>query len=411
MAKRLLLTLLIITFISILTGKRIYEQQLPTLEDVGFNDPQVKTDADLQPLFEDFEHFVEQRIAEEGLPGAAIAIVKDSNVVYLNTFGLKERHSYDSVNIHTAFRLASVSKGFAPVLTAMLVEDGLLDWDDRVIDHMPDFRLYKERDTEALTLRHVLSHTTGLPRHTYSNLLDDGVPYPEIRDRLKNVPPSHRVGTFYNYQNVAYSLIADVVEAATGKSYQQLLEERIFDPLDMRDASASYNELINHWNVAVPHMRSRRGYEPIAISPNYYSAGPAAGVNASITDMTYWLRFLLGYGSDLLADSLLGEIFNPYVDIPRHDKTLGNWRSVMDRAHYAMGWRVLECGADKLTYHGGYVNGYRSEVALFRKDGIGIAILTNAPSYFISDAMPTFVKMYQAYKRNQAEENPLLSLR
>ena len=127
MAKKLLLTLFIITCISVLTGKRIYDQRLPTLEDIGFNDPKVKTDPELQPLFEAFEEFVVERIDRENVPGAAIAIVKDSSVVYLNTFGLKERFSYDSVNLHTAFRLASVSKGFAPILTAMLVEDGVLD--------------------------------------------------------------------------------------------------------------------------------------------------------------------------------------------------------------------------------------------------------------------------------------------
>lgn len=412
MGKKWLLTLLVLACLSVLTGKRSYTLELPVLSEVGFDRPEVRPDPVLEPLLESFEDFVRYRLEEEGVPGAAIAIVKDSNLIYLNTFGLKENLGYDSIDIHTVFRLASVSKGFAPVLTGMLVEEGVLDWDDRVVDYLPDFQLRSARQTEALTLRHVLSHTTGLPRHTYSNLLDDGVPYPEIRERLQQVRLTHGAGEFYNYQNVAYSLIGDIVEAATGKSYQALLQEKIFAPLEMKDASASYEEMVYGDNFALPHRRRYSHYEPTDLSRTYYDVSPAAGVNASITDLSRWLRFLLGHRPDLLSEKTLAEVFRPHVDIPWKDKTLGNWRSLMDRAHYALGWRVLECGPDELIYHGGYVNSFRAEVALLPADGLGIAVLSNAPSRFISDCLPVFFELYQDFQRERVEAlPPFLSLR
>lgn len=398
MGKKLLLTLIVLTFISALTGKRIYEEQLPTTSDIGFLVPEVRPDPELQPLVERFEHFVTERLEEEGVPGATIAMVKDSSVIYLKSFGLKERSTYDSINIHTAFRLASVSKGFAPVLVGMLVKDSILNWDDRVIDYLPGFKLNNRENTEELTLRHVLSHTTGLPRHTYSNLLDAGISYAEIRDRLAEVPVTHPVGAYYNYQNVAYSLVADVVEKATGKTYNELLRERIFEPLNMRGASAGFDELISCKNVAIPHLRRRGGYQPIAISPNYYTASPAAGVNASIVDMTQWLQFLLGQRPELLSKEMLDEIFRPQIDIFRRDKSVGQWRDLIDHAFYALGWRVLRSDTETIIYHGGYVNGYRSEAALVREDGFGIVVLSNAPSYFISDCLPTFFEMYREHQ-------------
>lgn len=410
MKKRLLLTLLILTCISVLTGKRIHDQQTTDLTN-GPDDPRVVADSKLQPLINEFEAFVRMRMEQEGVPGAAIAIVKDTNIIYLKGFGLKERNAYDSVDVHTVFRLASLSKGFAPVLAATLVQEGKLHWDDRVIDYVPDFSLSTQEATQNLTLRNVLSHATGLPRHTYSNLLDAGLSYADIRPRLSKVRLIHPVGTTYDYQNVAYSLIGDAIEKVSGKTYQQLLRERILQPIGMRDASVSYEEMIKSDNVAIPHRYYRSGgYQPIEISPRYYTVGPAAGVNASAADMARWMLFLLHPRPDVLAPELLDQVFSPNVDMPERD--LRSWQGLLQDAHYAMGWRVLNCGADQIVYHGGYVNSYRSEIALIRKDGLGIAVLTNAPSSFISNCLPFFFDMYQLYKRRQWDPmHPLANLR
>jgi len=352
------------------------------------------TDTAFRRIVQEYEAYVEEAIAKEGVPGAAVAIVKDGKIAYLRGFGLKQVGTHDSIDVHTVFRLASLSKGFAPVLTGLLVEDGELDWDDRVVSYLPDFKLKDRKSTQALSLRHVLSHTTGLPRHAYSNLLNDGMLYEQIVCKLKDVRLPYQVGKHHDYQNVAYSLIGDVVANQTGQSYNELLKERLFEPANMKDASAGYNDMMATVNVALPHNVGKSGYYTTDISPRYYSASPAAGVNASISDMGQWLRLLMGNRPDIIKASTLREIFTPQVQMPLRESTLYQWRP-LERAWYALGWRVMERSEEqRLIYHGGFVNNYRGEVAFSMEDQVGVVILSNAVSSFISEAAPRFFDLY-----------------
>jgi beta-lactamase class C len=117
----------------------------------------------VQRLLHEFEGKMVELLNQTKTPGLAIAIVQDSSILLLKGYGLREVGTQDSVDVHTVFRLASVSKCFAPMLTGLLVEDGLLHWDDRVVQYLPDFKLKSELNTDSLRLTHVLSHTTGLP--------------------------------------------------------------------------------------------------------------------------------------------------------------------------------------------------------------------------------------------------------
>lgn len=371
------------------------------------------TDTAFRRIVEEYEAYVEEALAKENVPGAAVAIIKDGKIAYLRGFGLKETGTKDSVDVHTVFRLASLSKGFAPVLTGVLVEDDILEWDDQVIRYVPDFRLRDQKSTQALNLRHILSHTTGLPRHAYSNLLNDGLDYEQIVCKLKDVKLPYAVGKHHDYQNVAYSLIGDVIANSTGSSYNELLNERIFKPAGMKDASAGYNAIMASPNVALPHGVSRNGYFPMDISPRYYSASPAAGVNASIYDMAQWLRLLMGHHPEVIKKETLHEIFTPQVTMPLRESTLYQWRP-LERAWYALGWRVMErSDSQRLIYHGGFVNGYRGEVAFSPEDQIGIVILSNAVSNFISESAPRFFDLYWYLYPSLAPESelPQLSLK
>src|SRR3970040_2650961 len=112
-----------------------------------------------------YDHAIREIVNDTGIPGAAIAIVKDSSIIYLQGLGVKIRGGNDSIDQHTVFRIGSVSKCFAAVLTAILVEEKVFNWDDPVIKYLPDFQLKSPEQTSLLTIRHVLSHTTGLPYH------------------------------------------------------------------------------------------------------------------------------------------------------------------------------------------------------------------------------------------------------
>jgi beta-lactamase class C len=347
----------------------------------------------VQRLLHEYEEKMVDLLNETRTPGLAIAIVQDSTILLLKGYGLREVGTHDSVNIHTVFRLASVSKSFAPMLTGLLVEDSLLHWDDRVVQYLPSFRLKSQLSTDSLRLTHVLSHTTGLPYHTYTTLVEDGLDLDTMLTQLRNVNVIAKPGELYSYQNVAYSIIGPVIRARTGKTYQTLIKERIFGPLHMDDASITYEDIMSNDNVAKPHFQWRKGWKATTISDTYYNVAPAGGVNASISDMAQWLRVLLGTRQDFVSDKTLDKIFTPVVKAKSKNHYFRKWVGRSD-AYYALGWRVLDFKNDTLLYHGGYVRGYRSEIAVDRRSKIGICVLGNGPGRMVDNAVPMFFNMF-----------------
>lgn len=326
------------------------------------------------------------------IPGAAIAVVKDTNTLYMKGFGLKTIDTTDSIDTHTVFRIGSVSKCFAAMLTAILVEDKVLQWDDLVIKYLPDFKLKSEEETKRLTIRHVLSHTTGLPYHTYTTLVEDGMDLKSMLERLQDVNVG-KVGEVYSYQNVAFSIIAEIVLTATGKTYEELVQEKILTPLKMTDASLSYEGILHNDDIAHPHLRRRRNWREVPIKNTYYNVSPAGGVNASISDMTKWMKALLGHRQAVISDKSLNEIFTPVVHASSRNRSYRRIDKIKDN-FYALGWRVIYFPNDTLIYHGGYVNGYRSEVAIYPKDNLAICILANAPGDVTDTGIPVFMQLY-----------------
>ncbi len=340
-----------------------------------------------------FEEFIQVTLEEWDVPGAAVAIVKDDKIVYLNGFGVREIGQPEKVDIHTVFRLASVSKTFAPVVTGLLVKDGVLSWDDRVIKHLPEFSLKNSYETNRLTIKHLLSHTSGLPAHTYTNLLDENAALGNIYDMLKNVGLIAPVGNVYSYQNIAYSLIADIVRSATGKGYTQLMTERIFQPLGMFDASLGKEAFTVFHNCAKPHIRKGFGWTTTEVKQGYYNVLPAAGVNASILDMARWLRAMMGGSPEIIPPDIIKQVTTPVISTPQEKRKL-RWRDHLKDAYYGLGWRIYDYGGTTIVYHGGWVEGFRAEVGFIPDQKIGIAVLLNCETLAAALFLPTFFDMY-----------------
>lgn len=351
----------------------------------------------LLQLLAEYESIFKEMMARSQTPGAAIAIVKDSSIIYLRGFGVKALGTKDSVDEETVFRLGSVSKCFAPVLTGVLVQDHVLSWNDKVVKYLPDFALKSKEQTDQLSLKHVLSHTVGLPYHTYTNLVEEGDSLTFMLDKLRDVNMIGNVGKVYSYQNVAYSLIGEVIHKASGKSYKNLMTEKIFQPLNMDRASMTYADIMKNDNVAKPHNHSRKGLAVTSINDTYYNVAPAGGVNASASDMALWIEALLGNRKNIISDQTLDEIFTPFIKAPSKNRNFRKWIQQTD-SHYALGWRVLDSKTDTLYYHGGYVNGYRSELAVNRHDRIGICIMTNATGELADNSAPYFFNLYMIHR-------------
>ncbi len=346
----------------------------------------------VEQALKEFEGFIKTALANKQAPGAAVAVVKDTSIIFLRGYGLRDVSQSDSVNTHTIFRLGSVSKSVTATLVAILVNEGVLHWDDPVINYLPDFKLKSVESTKKLTLRHLLSHTMGLPYHAFTSMVEDHAPFDTLVDHLKDLDLVGKPGEIYSYQNVGFSVIGKVVEKATGKKLEQVFVEKLFSPLGMTDASASYEKIMRSNNVAMPHNLTK----PKTISSAYYSVAPAGGINASIQDMALWLKALMGNRPEVLPPNRLNEIFEPQVTAVARNHNFWEWKRVR-KSYYGLGWRIITFNDDTIAYHGGYVNNYRCEVALNRKKKIAIALLVNSPGMLADQGIPSFFKIYDRH--------------
>lgn len=352
------------------------------------NSPTLKRELPLSII--DYLHFFEDELDSTNNVGAALTIVHNNEIVLTRTYGLRNAEKDKAVNEHTVFRLASVSKGFAGVLACILQRDGTILLDDKVTNYLPNFKLRDSINTFDLTVKHTLSHTSGLVPHAFDNLIEDEVPLHKIIDQLVDVEISAPPGILYGYQNVVFSLIDTIVRTKTSLSYPQMLEEKIFSKLHMNDASATVKVFEKKKsNIAYPHGRNGNAYKPLPLNLGYYNISPAAGVNASISDMSKWLLALLGNNSDVLDSTILNGITDPVVVSPLKRRYIRNWDKI-DEKYYSLGWRIYLYKGRKIMYHGGYVKGYRAEIAFCPEEKIGIAFLQNSPNRLASICIPQF---------------------
>lgn len=336
------------------------------------------------------ESMAEQLTYGNRVPGIAMAIVHNGRVLSTRGFGVTDIGNPQPVDAHTVFRLASLSKAFAGTMAGLLVNDGTLRWDSKVTDYVPGFQLATPEATGRLTVADVLSHRVGLPYNAYDRDIEANADYYTLTRKLASAPLKCEPGECYAYQNVAFSLIGDVVYAASGSFYEQAVERRIFKPLGMNDASLGLAGIQASPRWARPHVRSRNGWVSLSPKPTYYRVAPAAGVNASASDMAQWLLAHTGHRPDVLPAPLLATLHAPLVNTPGEMRS-GWRRQRLDSAGYALGWRVFDYAGHTVVFHAGAVQGYRGLVALLPERDLGIAVMWNGESSVPSGLMPTIL--------------------
>lgn len=323
----------------------------------------------------------------QGVPGAAYAIVQRDGIIALGTYGYAQPKEAVAVDANTVFRVASVSKTFAATLTGLLVSEGKLSWDNPITEYATDFRIKGRSD--AIHLDHILSQSTGLPAYAFDNFIEEGLSFSDIVAKFNKLSPICQPGSCYTYQNSAFSLIQPAVEKAGAQSYANLMTQRIFQPLRMHTASVGYEAFLENSNHAQPHVKRKGLWRPTEVLPNYYRVAPAAGVNASVTDLAKWLMAQLGAQPDVLPAAVLADVTTPRVRTQR-DLKRKHWRDVLSDAHYALGWRVYELGDHELVYHGGWVAGFRTDIAYSRQYDIGLAVVMNAEGGTVTELSTQF---------------------
>ncbi len=330
-------------------------------------------------------------VAGQRIPGLAVAIVQNGRVLMERGYGVTDVSHPQPVDAHTAFRLASLSKSFASALTGLLVNDGRLAWNNTVVRYVPSFRLPTETATQSVTVGDLMSHRVGLTHNAYDRDIEGNVDYPSAVQKLASAPMKCTPGSCYAYQNVAFSLIGDVVFAATGNFYADAVQTRLFKPLGMNDASYGLKGMETSPRWAKPHVRAGGRWRALMPKPNFYQLAPAAGVNASISDMAQWLIAQSGHRPDVLPANVLAQLHSAQVATPTELRGSGWRHERLESASYGYGWRVMSYAGHPLYFHGGAVQGYRGAMAVLPDRDLGLVVLWNSESSLPSGLMPTIL--------------------
>lgn len=360
---------------------------------------------DLQVFNKEFSKEFRANLKKYNIPGAAYVIVKDNQVISYETFGYTDKKKTKKIDNNTVFRLASVSKPFAATLTTMLAQEKRLNLSDPITKYVPNFVLATKGSAEKIKIKHLLSHSSGLMPNTYDNLLHERWSMKKVIGRFDRLTPICEPEKCYGYQNIAYSLLQPAIEASQPKTYSTLLTDRVFTPLKMDNASVGIDVFKNNKNTAKPHVvrktiktgkKDSRGrtikkyvWGKVKISPDYYKVEPAAGVNASISDMGKWLIANLGHNPEVLSSTLLEELTTPRIKTKKDLRRL-YWRKHLTDAHYGYGWRIYQFKGKPLIYHSGWVSGYRADIGYSPELGIGFAVLMNAEANLINKVSSDF---------------------
>lgn len=349
-----------------------------------------------------FDEQIKANISQHQCPGMAVLVMRNNQVIFEKQYGTKSRYSDENIDNTTIFRLGSVSKGFAGVLAAILIDKNMMHLDDPVSMYVPEITMKARSKDQILRVKHILTHSSGLTQHAYSNLVDENRDMETIISYLNKLVPRDSTGKAYAYQNATFGLIEKVIEEVAGMSYAEALDFYIFSPLKMCNTSCTYEDIMNATNVCYGHKYGRYGFVPIEFSPHYYNVVSAGGVNAPLADMQKWLSAVMGYRPDVISPNARNIAFSPYINTSHDRKYFNRWPGA-ESSHYGLGWRVVNTKNNQLVYHGGMVNGFRTEIAFDQNKDLGIVILFNSVCHYSNYAVHMFYDLWNDYYKSDKE--------
>ncbi|WFP75036.1 serine hydrolase [Mesorhizobium sp. WSM4906] len=321
------------------------------------------------------EALAQGAVADGAVPGLAIAVVHDDEIVFLKGFGHREAGKSETVDADTVFQIASLSKPVSATVVAALVSDRVVSWNSRIADLDPGFRLADPYPTSELTIRDLFAHRSGLPGTAGDDLEDIGYDRATILDRLRFVPPSSSFRAGYSYSNFGLTEGAVAAARPTGKSWEEVADEKLYRPLGMASTSSRNADFIKRANRAALHVKVD-GAWAAKIKRDPDAQAPAGGVSSTARDLAQWVRLLLGDGvyggKTLIAADALDQTHVPLMTRGKNPVSGGE-------SFYGLGWNV-EFGRHGLSWGhaGAFSVGARTLVTIFPKDKLGIVILANA---------------------------------
>ncbi len=325
------------------------------------------------------------------VPGVAVAIVKDGEVVYERGFGLRELGKAGAVTPDTRFAIASITKAFTATSLSILADEGKLSLDDRVVEHLPWFQMSDPYVTREMRLRDLLAHRSGLALGAGDLLYWPGTDYTaeEVARRLRHVPLAGGFRERYAYDNILYGVAQLVVEKVSGQSFERFLQTRIFDPVGMRDTRYNADFLRRGDEVATGHAKADfKDLEP-APRMTWSNVAGAGGIYSNVRDMAKWMRVQLAGGviegegdsaKRLVSDArhrAMWQVVTP-MNVPAKAAVPELADAKPNFLGYGEGWTISDYRGRRLVWHTGGWPGMVSRMTLVPDAGLGVIVLTNA---------------------------------
>jgi CubicO group peptidase (beta-lactamase class C family) len=347
--------------------------------------------ADVAKKLEGFDAYMQQTLKDWNTPGVGVGIVVGDKLAFAKGYGYRDHEKKLPFTTKTMQPIASNSKLFTAVAAGMLVEEGKLAWDKPIRDSVPEIQFYNDQLNSNVTLRDMLSHRTGVTRH---DLIWFKSPFTreELFEKLKYLEPQEPMRTTFLYNNLMFAAVGQIIEIKSGKKWEDFVRERIFTPLDMSTTCYTIADMLKQPDYGVPFREKRDSFELYKI-PYYQDTegvAPAGAVISNIDELSHWLIALMNEGKyngkQVLPAGALKATLQPAIALPNAGgEALGFWELI--NSAYGMGRWTASYRGKLLTYHGGDLPGFHSQVSFMPNDKIGVIVLVisdhSAPLYNI----------------------------
>ena len=332
---------------------------------------------------------ISQLIKDFDIPGLSIGIVRNDSIIFTKGYGNLEIHKERKVDENTIFGIGSISKSFTALTLGILVDEGKINWDDKVKAYLPYFELYAPYVTDNFTIRDLLTHRSGLKDVSGGTLwYHSDYSREEIIKRLKYLEPVSGFRDKPAYQNVMYVVASEIVKKVSGMSWDNFLKTRVFDELKMNNSTSLSTERESNSNLAQPHIWDEEFKKISIIQEKGDNLAPGGFIYSSAVEMSSYMRLMLNNGvidnDTIISPKIIKEIFKPQIIYADGGIFKNEFSS------YGFGWWLTPVNGHKVIEHSGGIDGMSAQLVMIKDMNLGFVILTNAskePSTFVLRAL------------------------
>ena len=346
---------------------------------------QTKLNISDSDILQGFGNFAEKTLKDFGCAGAAVAVIKDGEVILSQGYGYRDIKTKEPVDSDTLFAIGSTSKAFTSFDLGILADQGKLDWDKPVKDYMPAFALKDSYASQHITTRDMLCHRSGLPAHTlmwYNSQLSRK----DLLHRLRYLDANLEFRYEFQYANMMYLAAGCLVEELSGETWEEFTKKNVFIPLGMTRSNFSVEDCKKEKNAALPYATENNQPKEIPYR-DLDAIGPAGSINSCLNDMVKWVQMHLNQGTfadqQLLSDRNLSQILSPIIAVPPSFNYEYFAYKGLGSMSYGMGWFINDFRGSKLIQHGGSIDGFLACVSFMPEKNLGVICLCNQSNSLI----------------------------